>query len=201
MICVRGNHEDHEFLDSLEDKTDEAIFPIDCYKRIYVLKTGYIHKFIGKDCEMKILGIGRVGPPAGEKDIAKSKYIQEYEKNQLKMIDDKKFDILLTHDAPRDFIRPGFGMVEISEALDKYKPYYHFFGHTGKPFEKIVDSNGITISGKMADFEWDETDKDKGLKDGCMGILRWQNPNKHTFELFKAKWLKEYTFYTWKWID
>ncbi len=43
MLCVRGNHEDHEFLDELEQvakKNDEAAFSIDAYKRIWVCRSG-----------------------------------------------------------------------------------------------------------------------------------------------------------------
>ncbi len=29
MICVRGNHEDHDYLDELEQKSENSIFPID----------------------------------------------------------------------------------------------------------------------------------------------------------------------------
>lgn len=43
MLCVRGNHEDHEFLDELEQvakANDEAAFSIDTYKRIWVCRSG-----------------------------------------------------------------------------------------------------------------------------------------------------------------
>ncbi|WP_126553116.1 hypothetical protein [Dictyobacter kobayashii] len=40
MISVRGNHEDHAWLDELERQSQQAIFPIDAYKRVYNLKTG-----------------------------------------------------------------------------------------------------------------------------------------------------------------
>lgn len=33
MVCVRGNHEDHEFLDDLESKTNDTIFSIDAYQK------------------------------------------------------------------------------------------------------------------------------------------------------------------------
>ena len=58
MLCVRGNHEDHEFLDELERQSVQAAFPIDAYRRVWVLKTG--EPFVlQKDGEsLEILGIG-----------------------------------------------------------------------------------------------------------------------------------------------
>ncbi len=40
LIFVRGNHEDHAFLDELERAASEPIFPVDAYQRIFCLKTG-----------------------------------------------------------------------------------------------------------------------------------------------------------------
>ena len=34
MLCVRGNHEDHEFLDELEQQSVQAAFLIDVYQRV-----------------------------------------------------------------------------------------------------------------------------------------------------------------------
>jgi hypothetical protein len=106
----------------------------------------------------------------------------------------------LTHDARRDFIRPGIGMSEISSILDRQTPAYHFFGHTGRPFERMKDPNGATICSKLSDFEWEETDRGGCLKDGCFGILRWRDRKDHDFEVVEAPWIKEYTPHTWLYL-
>ena len=61
MLCVRGNHEDHEFLDELERQSVQAAFPIDAYRRVWVLKTSepFVLQKAGESLE--ILGIGRIG--------------------------------------------------------------------------------------------------------------------------------------------
>ena len=46
LICVRGNHEDHAFLDRLEAESHDAVFPVDCYRRVYVLKTGVMYNAV-----------------------------------------------------------------------------------------------------------------------------------------------------------
>src|SRR5689334_15820411 len=41
MICVRGNHEDHDYLDELEKQNFSVPnFSIDAYKRVWVCKSG-----------------------------------------------------------------------------------------------------------------------------------------------------------------
>lgn len=201
LICVRGNHEDHAYLDKLENQTDEALFPVDYYKRIYVLKTGIQYKLVLGNTQLNLLGIGRVGPPASEAETTKTKYIQEYEKQRLSKLDEHtRIDILLTHDSAKDFIAPGFGMQEIQTCLDKYKPIYHFYGHTGNPYQRKIDSNGVTMSAKMSDLEWKETTKGQVLKPGCLGILNWKNNGDHTLNIVKESWLNEYTPQTWKYL-
>ena len=200
LICVRGNHDDHDFLDELEQKTEDALFSVDCYKRIYVLKTGYLYSFTSENTSLNLFGIGRVGPPIGETEKNKPKYIQEYEQNMILKLKDMDIDILLTHDAARNFVKEGFGMEEIRYTLDTHKPAYHFFGHTGKPFERKMDPNGVTVSSKMSDFEWEESDRGMSLKPGCFGILQWKNSKNHSLTIVKEPWLKEYTCHTWKYL-
>ncbi len=45
MICVRGNHEDHVWLDELEARSAGPIYGIDPYQRIWMLKTGAPYTF------------------------------------------------------------------------------------------------------------------------------------------------------------
>jgi len=200
MIVVRGNHEDHQFLDGLEANCDSAIFPVDCYRRVWCMKTGVIHRIGSDQTGITLLGIGRVGAPTGEENPYRDKYIQRHEQDRLANLADASFDILLTHDARRDRIRPGIGMEEIGAVLDRAKPLYHFFGHTGRPFERMTDPNGVTVCSKLSDFEWEESDRGGHLKEGCLGILRWHDRSDHHFEVINASWIKEYTPHTWLYL-
>jgi hypothetical protein len=200
MICVRGNHEDHQYLDDLEKQSESSIFPIDCYRRVWCMKTGELHRFADQDTELSLLGIGRVGAPDSETEPDRDKYIQKYEQERLAAITAPSWDVLLTHDARRDSIRPGIGMREISAVLDHHTPQYHFFGHTGQPFQLETDANGVTICSKLSDFEWEEGHRGQRLKEGCFGLLHWQGPANHRFEVVDAPWLKEYTPHTWLYL-
>ena len=197
MLFVRGNHEDHLWLDGLEKRVNSAIFPIDAYQRVFCLKTGmpYIHQSV--DWSICILGIGRIAPLPGEQDITKSKYIQPYEQERIYDMDIDQLDILLTHDTAQDFLTFGYGMEEIRLVLDSYPPVYHFHGHTEESFIRREDSNGFTQVYKMSDLHWEVSQSRQPLEAGAMGILRWQDRTNHSFEVVDADWIGEYNMSNW----
>lgn len=161
MLCVRGNHEDHAFLDKLENQTDQAIFPIDVYQKAYVCRSGVpitltthsriIESQTNANEETCILvGIGRIGDKKGRNDPT---FIQDYERVAINKLKKSKtdYDILLTHDKPSESER-GYGSTEIAELLDQVAFGYHFYGHTGEPYHSQIADNGITQSIKVAEL-------------------------------------------------
>lgn len=170
MLCVRGNHEDHEFLDELERQSVHAAFPIDAYRRVWVLKTG--EPFVlQKDGEsLEILGIGRIGD---RKQRPHGEFIQEYERQTLRRFikdclkNKHDPDVLITHDQPADS-QSGYGAEEIANVLDQLAFAYHFYGHTGEAYRQNLADNGITLSVKIKELEFDRQGK---LSEGCMLIL------------------------------
>ena len=185
MLCVRGNHEDHAFLDKLEHESKTAVFPIDVYEKVYVCRSGVpitlsghgqliearekVNSSIldtptGDTCTL--VGIGRIGD---RKNRDEPIFIQDYERvviNQLKK-SKADLDILLTHDKPSESER-GYGSVEIAQLLDQVAFSYHFYGHTGELFNRQIADNGITESIKVTELEFDKTGK---LSEGCMLIV------------------------------
>ncbi len=197
MIFVRGNHEDHLWLDALERRADAPIFPVDAYQRLYCLKSGVPYIFSLGAETITLLGIGRIAPPVGVRE-SKPRYIQPYELERLYRLENIAPDVLLTHDSAKGVMFPDAGMDEIRLVLDRYQPTYHFFGHYGGPCRQTIDSNGKTIACKLADLEWDRTDRGKVIESGAMGLLRWQNKDEHTFEIIDQPWFKEYNAFTWQ---
>ncbi|HEY0753031.1 MAG TPA: metallophosphoesterase [Ktedonobacteraceae bacterium] len=204
MIFVRGNHEDHVWLDELERQSNkEAIFPVDIYQRVYNLKTGMPWTFEHQNEHITVFGIGRIGPHTEEADSSQGKYIQPYESRRVYQQPPAPVDVLLTHHSRTDFvilergvkIKASTGMKEIEHILDEDQPLYHFYGHYGGPPQVRLDTNGVTLSAKLADLHWE-----RGtllLEDGSMGLLRWHNRAENSFEVLKASWLQEYTAYNW----
>lgn len=197
MIFVRGNHEDHQWLDGLEEKTTSPIFPIDVYQRIFCLRSGQPYVFRSGNSSISILGVGRVAPLPGEQDITKAKYIQAYEQENIFSTSLESFDLLLTHDTAQDFLTFGYGLEEVRLILDDYQPPYHFHGHTEEPFIERIDTNGITQVIKLTDLHWNTSQPHHPLEESAMGILRWTNPEQHVFEVVKTDWFTEYTASNW----
>lgn len=171
MLCVRGNHEDHAFLDDLEAKcTEQAYFPIDCYGRVQVLKTGVPTELTATknkgDESISLVGVGRIGDRKGRQH---SQYIQDYERKLLARFSKKykNCDLLISHDKDIDSQR-GYGSEEIAKLLDDVAFAYHFHGHTGEPYHTRTAENGITEIVKIKELEFNTKGK---LEAGCMLIL------------------------------
>ncbi len=199
LIFVRGNHEDHAWLDSLETRTYDVLFAVDAYQRIWCLKTGVPYTHRVRDETLTILGVGRIGPKEAHK-AARPQYIQPAEYERLRNLGRIDPDVLLTHDSAQDFVTAGYGMAEIRWLLNRYCPRYHFYGHTGKPFDLRQDANGVTTSCKLTDLHWDICTQGKPLEPGGMGILRWYSRANHRFEVVDAAWWQEYTAYSWRYL-
>lgn len=101
LVFVRGNHEDHTWLDALEEKTAGPVFPIDIYQRVWCLKTGELYRFECGGEQLNIMGIGRVTPPSRESNSSEGIYLQPYEEKKLfRYKRSTTVDVLLTHDRP-----------------------------------------------------------------------------------------------------
>lgn len=192
MICVRGNHEDHDFLDSLEKENPQnSLFPIDIYERVFVCKSGLEQKLETEDEVLHFVGIGRIGDRKGRTE---KRFIQDYERKEIRKLLKTKdtFDILITHD--KDDSQSGYGMAEIREVLDNVIFQYHFYGHTGEPFKEETDSNGITQSIKVRELEFNESGI---LEKGCMIILTKEN-GELSIEIVNENFTNKMTKFNWK---
>ncbi|WP_308005206.1 metallophosphoesterase [uncultured Chryseobacterium sp.] len=192
MICVRGNHEDHDFLDRLEkENPDESIFPIDIYERVFVCKSGLEQTLETEDEVLHFVGIGRIGDRKGRSE---KRFIQDYERKEIRKLLKAKntFDVLITHD--KDDSQTGYGMTEIREVLDNVIFQYHFYGHTGEPFREETDVNGITQSIKVRELEFNENGM---LEKGCMIILTKEN-GELNIEIVDENFTNKMTKFNWK---
>jgi hypothetical protein len=200
LVFVRGNHEDHQWLDALQQQVDTPIFAVDAYHRLYCMRTGVPYIFRSGDETITILGIGRIGPPVGETEPRKPKYLQPDEEERLYDLGDIAIDVLLTHDCARDYARLGYGMEEIRLLLDHYKPPYHFYGHIETPLDQHIDANGVTYSCKLSDLTWDDAIRGGPVNSGAKGVLHWRSGDEHAFEVVDQPWLNEYTRHTWRYL-
>ncbi|MGM5630596.1 metallophosphoesterase [Apibacter raozihei] len=194
MICVRGNHEDHEYLDELENASDAPLFPIDIYNRVWICKSGYLQTFCkGEEC-LTFTGIGRIGDLKNRKD---KRFVQEYEKRQINKLIKKHsyLDLLISHDKD-DSSQRGYGMPELRKITDSICIPYHFYGHTGEDFNQQVSPNGITNHIKIKELEFDSSGS---LPYGCMIILEKEMDHLN-LEIVDQKIILPFTKEHWKYL-
>lgn len=193
MICVRGNHEDHDFLDELEEKyPEDSLFPIDIYQHVWVCKSGEIQRFQKNEDSVTYVGLGRVGD---RKNRQEKKFIQKYEFDKMKKHYKSKevIDLFITHDSD-DSSEPGYGSKEIREAMDQIPFQFHFFGHTGKPFSQHLASNGITQTIKIKELEFTDSGV---LPENCMLILE-KDGGEFNLERMPLSFTNVFTKHNWK---
>lgn len=192
MICVRGNHEDHEFLDRLEQLSDEPRFPIDAYGRVFVCRSGIRQELsVGQEV-LSFVGVGRIGDRKGRD---RPTFIQPHERAALRRFRKLRgeIDVLISHDQENDG-SSEYGMVELQELLSQVAFSFHFYGHTGAPFSRTMASNGVTESVKVKELEFTETG---ALPPGCMMILE-KSGGKLELEVVDQRLTNRFTKHTWR---
>lgn len=176
MLCVRGNHEDHVFLDALEARAarqGQASYPIDACPRVAVLRTG-VPLLLGQGPDaLTLAGAGRTG---GVGQPSAPPYIQPYERQQLRQLGQSRQapDVLITHDQPHPSPAPH-GSADIEQLLMRLPVAWHFYGHTGLPGSQTLHRNGRTQSVKVKELEFNR--QTGALEPGCMFILEKQGPH------------------------
>jgi hypothetical protein len=198
LVYVRGNHEDQQWLDNLEQQASGPIFPVDPYRRLWCLKTALPYTFAVNGETITILGVGRIGAPPDAKR-EKPAYVQPYERKRLQRLAGVSFDVLLSHDSVRDQVFAGSGIDEIGPLIGLHRPSYHFFGHYDQTRVNHVAANGVTRQVKVADLIWDH-DQGCALEPNSMGLLRWRSRDLQSFEVINAPWFREYTLHTWTYL-
>ena len=200
FVCVRGNHEDHLFLNDLEKQARTPRFTVDCYDRISVCKTGYLQQFKKAGIELNLAGIGRIGKRFDKAHVQDEKYIQRYEQTALKKFHKNNLtdiDILISHDKEHEAGNRFHGMAEIRTFLDKQRPILHFHGHTGKPFNIETDENEFTQVVKIKELEFK---RDGTLPEGCFILLHWKDAFDYKLEVIEEDWMKEYMAFNWEFL-
>ncbi|WP_299315932.1 metallophosphoesterase [uncultured Aquimarina sp.] len=193
MICVRGNHEDHDFLDNLEQQNlNSSMFPIDVYKYVWVCKSGELQSFEKNQEELSFVGLGRIGD---RKDRKEKRFIQKYEYQKIRKLykSKKLIELFITHDSDNTGDL-GYGSKEIRDVLDNIPFQYHFFGHTGKPYSSELDLNGITQSIKVKELEFNDSG---ALPENCMIILEKEN-NGLSINSVPISLINLFTKHNWK---
>lgn len=104
--------------------------------------------------------------------------------------------MLLSHDAPRDAKRVGYGSELLASLIELAKPAFAFFGHYRGDGSKVHVDYGPTQVYHMAGFEMRE--RDGTPEPGSVGLLTWYG-DRGEFDFLPRDWLQTFARHNWKW--
>jgi hypothetical protein len=183
-----GNHEDYDALEALDRGPGSTAddFPVDAYGKVRCIKDGHVVSLPGG---LRVAALWGIDPGSRQKT---PRTIRERSAWSLAFT---PFDVLLTHDAPRDLVYPDSGSEAISLCIEEAKPSFAFFGHyhpgdrlvtTEKGPTRIFHLHGLELQGAGGTAE-----------PGSVGVLRWEG-DKGRFDYLEAAWLRTVTRHNWR---
>jgi hypothetical protein len=187
-----GNHEDYDALARLRHGAGCTAFdfPVDHYGRVRCLRDGVVAVLPGGLRVGALWGIDdrapkarRTAPPAG-RICKRSATALAY----------AAFDVLLTHESPRDAMLAGSGSEAITRVIQLARPAFAFFGHYHGAGRLHLCDFGPTRVVHVHHFEL----RGPGgtAEEGSVGVLRWAE-GAGRFECLDPAWLRTFTRHNW----
>jgi hypothetical protein len=187
-----GNHEDYDALEGLAHGAGSTPddFPVDAYGRVRCLRDG---RAAALPSGLRVGALWGVDgeAPLRRKNVPPRGQISGRSATHLSY---ERFDVLLTHDSPRDFVYADSGSESVSRVILTARPAFAFFGHyhpRGLLSGEIGDTrvfhlHGLEFRGPGGTAEV-----------GSVGVLR-QGDGGGRFEYVAADWLRTVTRHNWE---
>jgi hypothetical protein len=193
MWCTAGNHEDYEAFDALAHGAgcSRDDFPLDHYQRLRMIRDGHVLTLPSGMRVGALWGIDDRAPNA-RRHIAPRARITP---RSATMLTYAKFDVLLTHESPRDGMMLDAGSDLISEIVHLAEPSFAFFGHYGTDGRLHECDFGRTQVHHLHGLEFRGTGGT--AEEGCVGVLRWGDDGGR-FEYLEPAWLRTVTRHNWR---
>ena len=188
-----GNHEDHDALVSLAQAGGrQPDFVVDAYCRVRCIKDGHAVPLEAGPRVAALWGVDGQGLNC-RKRLPERAYVSPRSADWLLY---EPFDVLLTHDAPLDAKRVGYGSEIISTVIQLAQPRFAFFGHYHGEGSRIEGDFGETEVYHLSGLEL-------GGRDGCaeygsVGALTWDG-EAGEFAFLDEDWLRTFSRHNWKW--
>ncbi|MFO0825374.1 MAG: metallophosphoesterase [Gemmataceae bacterium] len=213
-----GNHEDFPELQRLAQASGkQPDFVVDAYCRVRGIKDGFMKSLPERSTwdvappspaiaanttkadaspELRVGAIWGVdGDGAnGRKNLPPRGYIDHRAVDRLAW---EEFDVLLSHDAPKDAKRVGFGSDALRAMLGVANPKFAFFGHYSGDGSWVDGEPGETQIYHLAGFEM--RTRDGHPESGSVGVLEY-TADGWSFDFIADDDLKPFTRHNWKWV-
>ncbi len=193
MWFTAGNHEDFAELEHLGRQHSRSdAFPVDHYAMVHAIHDGRVVEF---DNGLRVAALWGVDGEGAHRrtNLPERGYIRS--KSVDRLLTDR-FDVLLTHDAPKNAKRFGCGSELLASLIDLARPRFAFFGHYKGDGGRSPEDFGQTEVYHLAGFEL--RTRDGTPEPGSVGLLErvdgvWQ------FEFLERAWTKTFSRHNWKW--
>jgi hypothetical protein len=105
------------------------------------------------------------------------------------------FDVLISHDGPRDAVLVGSGSEGLGSLIDLAGPAFAFFGHYGSRSGRVGSTTGGTQIYQLAGFEMRRDGSCAEV--GSVGLLTWE-AGVGSFGYLDGSWLRSFTRHNWR---
>ena len=170
------------------------MLPVECVVRGYITGSGWKdYQRTGAVSGIALPGGLRVGAlwgvdPRTRRRIPPRARISRHSAEALTK---SGFDVLLTHDSPRDAVLPGSGSEEIGAIIRGARPAFAFFGHYHGTGRQVEGDFGATRVYHLCHLELRSR-----AEEGSVGALTWDG-GAGEFAYLDPAWLRTVTRHNW----
>ena len=193
LLFTAGNHEDFDALARCETNGPRRSpsFPVDAYLHVRCIRDGHVEGLPGPLRVGAVWGIDDKAPNARRRTPERGRIRDR----SLTSLTGASFDVLLSHDGPRDAVLPGSGSEGLTALIGLARPAFAFFGHYGNRFGRVEATDGPTQVYHLAGFEMRRGGS--CAEAGSVGLLTWDGRS-GTFEYLDEGWLRGFTRNNWR---
>ncbi|MFD0276464.1 metallophosphoesterase [Kitasatospora sp. NPDC127111] len=187
ILFLSGNHEDHEWLESLHDRARAEVVPVDPFGAFHHAVCGHVTEVAGA----RVAFLGLIEAP-GKMDFDDDAYAR------LLATEPGSIDVLVTHDGPYGMSRSRRGDVQgsarLSRLIEHLQPRLHVGGHYHH--ENGPRRYGRTVSHALAQLVDPKRDRwqpepvnpEQRITAGSIGVL---DTRTYAFEYVHDSWLAD----------
>jgi hypothetical protein len=185
-----GNHENYEWLKEQERGAGREAdsFVVDAYGKLRCIRDGHVAALPGGLRVGALWGIDDKAPNARERIPPRARISNR----GTAALSGACYDVLLTHESPRDAILDGHGSEVIGSVLRSARPAFAFFGHYHSTGCRIEGDFGATRVYHLSHLELDSR-----AEEGSVGVLTWDG-GAGDFAFLDPAWLRTVTRHNWK---
>jgi hypothetical protein len=185
-----GNHEDYDWLKGRERRAGRGAdsFAVDTYGKLRCVRDGHVALLPGGLRVGALWGIDDRAPRARERIPPRARI----SRRGTEALAGAGFDVLLTHESPRDAVLAGSGSEDIGAVIRRARPAFAFFGHYHPTGRRVEGDFGDTHVYHLGHLELDSR-----AEEGSVGVLTWDS-GAGDFAYLDPAWLRTVTRHNWR---